>query len=86
VTPTLYQLRSAGWHPRGHGGQFDSALHLRLSNLITFQLGYHFLAGTRGQDWGVCANPRSHRSGLLLLSIGACSVSSATCAFSALNY
>jgi hypothetical protein len=26
---------------------------------------FHILAGTRGQDWGVCANPKSPRAGLL---------------------
>lgn len=26
---------------------------------------FHVLAGMRGQDWGVCANPKSPRAGLL---------------------
>ena len=26
---------------------------------------YHILAGMRGEDWGVCANPKSPRAGLL---------------------
>jgi hypothetical protein len=26
---------------------------------------FHILAGQRGRDWGVCANPRSLRAGLL---------------------
>ena len=26
---------------------------------------FHVLAGIRGQDWGVCANPKSPRAGLL---------------------
>jgi hypothetical protein len=26
---------------------------------------FHVLAGMRGQDWGVCANPKSPREGLL---------------------
>jgi hypothetical protein len=33
---------------------------------------YHKLAGTRGQDWGACANPRSPRSGLLTFEHQGC--------------
>jgi Protein of unknown function (DUF3027) len=33
---------------------------------------YHVLAGRLGQDWGVCANPRSPRSGLLTFEHQGC--------------
>jgi hypothetical protein len=33
---------------------------------------YHILAGRRGQDWGVCANPRSPRAGLLTFEHQGC--------------
>jgi hypothetical protein len=33
---------------------------------------YHVLAGRRGQDWGVCANPRSPRSGRLTFEHQGC--------------
>jgi hypothetical protein len=33
---------------------------------------YHVLAGTRGQDWGVCVNPKSPRSGLLTFEHQGC--------------
>lgn len=33
---------------------------------------FHLLAGTRGQDWGVCANPKSPRAGLLTFEHQGC--------------
>jgi hypothetical protein len=33
---------------------------------------YHVLAGRRGQDWGVCANERSPRAGLLTFEHQGC--------------
>ena len=33
---------------------------------------YHILAGKRGEDWGVCANPASPRSGLLTFEHQGC--------------
>jgi len=33
---------------------------------------YHMLAGRRGEDWGVCANPTSPRAGLLTLEHQGC--------------
>lgn len=33
---------------------------------------YHVLAGSRGKDWGVCANPKSPRAGLLTFEHQGC--------------
>ena len=33
---------------------------------------YHLLAGNRGKDWGVCANPKSPRAGLLTFEHQGC--------------
>jgi len=33
---------------------------------------YHILAGTQGQDWGVCGNPKSPRRGLLTFEHQGC--------------
>jgi hypothetical protein len=33
---------------------------------------FHILDGTRGQDWGVCANPKSPRAGLLTFEHQGC--------------
>jgi hypothetical protein len=33
---------------------------------------YHILAGRQGQDWGICANPASHRVGLLTFEHQGC--------------
>ncbi len=33
---------------------------------------FHLLAGNRGQDWGVCANPKSPRAGLLTFEHQGC--------------
>lgn len=33
---------------------------------------YHILNGYRGADWGVCANPASHRAGLLTFEHQGC--------------
>jgi hypothetical protein len=33
---------------------------------------YHILSGRQGQDWGICANPASHRVGLLTFEHQGC--------------
>jgi hypothetical protein len=43
------------WGKRENGGD-DCSCNCRW---------FHLLAGTRGEDWGVCANPQSPRAGLL---------------------
>ena len=49
--PTDYEP----WGRRKRNGN-DCSVHCRW---------YHILAGMRGEDWGICANPKSPRAGLL---------------------
>lgn len=57
--------------PEDHGGYGDEGRphNPQCSEGCRF---YHPLEGRRGMDWGVCANPRSHRAGLLTFEHQGC--------------
>ena len=50
------------FEPYGERRRCDGTIHADCSCNCRW---FHVLAGMRGQDWGVCANPKSPRAGLL---------------------
>jgi hypothetical protein len=50
------------FEPYGERKRSDGTIHADCSGNCRW---FHVLAGMRGQDWGVCANPNSARAGLL---------------------
>ncbi len=50
------------FEPYGKRRRCDGTIHADCSCNCRW---FHVLAGMRGQDWGVCANPKSPREGLL---------------------
>jgi hypothetical protein len=50
------------FEPYGERRRSDGTIHTDCSGNCRW---FHVLAGMRGQDWGICANPKSPRAGLL---------------------
>ena len=50
------------FEPYGKRRRGDGTIHSDCSGNCRW---FHVLAGMRGQDWGICANPKSPRAGLL---------------------
>ena len=57
------------FEPYGKRQRSDSVIHEDCSCNCRW---YHIIAGARGQDWGVCANTKSPRAGLLTFEHQGC--------------
>jgi hypothetical protein len=66
---TVTKLLPTNFEPYGKRKRSDDVIHGDCSSNCRW---FHILAGERGRDWGVCANPTSPRAGLLTFEHQGC--------------